>query len=60
VVETIANYVTPENECPCDRSLRWHELQQLSILGKVTTIPRRDAPVVKLDDLARLFAVASD
>jgi arsenite-transporting ATPase len=50
----IANYVTPENDCPCDRSMRAHELQALGGLEVTLTIERRDAPVTNLDELAAL------
>lgn len=56
----IANYVTPENQCPCDQSMRKHELGGLASIGDVLLIPRREEPVVRLDDLARLFTVAAD
>jgi arsenite-transporting ATPase len=51
----IANYVTPENECRCDRSLRTHELSLLAHLGPTTHIERRDAPPSSLAELATLF-----
>ena len=60
VTGVIANYVTPNNQCPCDQSMRTHELEQLESLGAVETIARREAPVVALADLARLFTLASD
>jgi len=50
----IANYVTPENECRCDRSVRAHELSLLAQLGEVTVIERRDAPPASLAELATL------
>jgi len=53
---TIANYVTPESDCRCDRSMRRHELAALTLLGAdVVTVPRRDQPVVALAELAALF-----
>src|SRR5205085_6141936 len=55
----IANYVTPETDCPCDRSLRGYELEAIRDLGCVTVIERRDAPVVALDELARLVPLDS-
>jgi arsenite-transporting ATPase len=60
VAGIVANYVTPENECPCDREMRGHEVRQMAALGEVEAIPRHEAPLVGLDDLARLFTVASD
>jgi arsenite/tail-anchored protein-transporting ATPase len=50
----IANYVTPENDCPCDRSMRSHELAALEGLAVTLTIERRDAPVTRLEELAGL------
>jgi len=55
----IANYVTPENDCPCDRSLRGYEMEALQELGPVTIIERRDEPVIALDELARLVPLDS-
>src|SRR6185436_6124781 len=55
----IANYVTPENDCPCDRSLRGYEMEALQELGHVTIIERRDEPVIALDELARLVPLDS-
>ena len=54
----IANYVTPENDCPCDRSLRGYEMEAIRDLD-VVTIERRDAPVVALDELASLVPLDS-
>ncbi len=53
----IANYVTPENECLCDRGNRAHELNVLGRLGTVTLIERRDAPPVTLAELATMIPV---
>jgi arsenite-transporting ATPase len=50
----IANYVTPENECACDRSMRASEMEILAPLDVALTIERRDAPVTRLDELAAL------
>ena len=52
-------YVTPESDCPCDRSMRGYELEALAALGSVVTIERRDEPVVALDELARLVPLDS-
>jgi arsenite/tail-anchored protein-transporting ATPase len=61
VVSVIANYVTPANDCRCDQTMRTHELDALRSLGReLVTVERRDAPVIKLADLAALFRVASD
>jgi len=54
----IANYVTPENDCPCDRSMRGLEMEALQGLD-VITIERRDEPVVALDELATLVPLDS-
>ena len=62
VAAVIANYVTPENECPCDQSVRAEESGRLARSLRAsrpeTLIPRQETPVVGLDDLARLFTVA--
>jgi arsenite-transporting ATPase len=61
LVSVIANYVTPSNDCGCDRSMRAHEVESLTELGREPVIvERRDSPVTKLADLAALFRVASD
>ncbi len=55
----VANYLTPENDDPCDRLLRSFESEALAALGpEVVTVARRDAPVTRLDDLARLIPLA--
>jgi len=54
----IANYVTPENGCECDRSMRAYEVEELGKLGDVTIVERRDEPVTRLSDLATLVAVS--
>ena len=42
----IANYVTPENDCKCDQSMRRFEMEALAGLGReVVMIERRDGPV---------------
>jgi arsenite/tail-anchored protein-transporting ATPase len=60
----IINYVTPENDCKCDQSMRAHELERIgdlrSGIGDPIAIDRRDSPVTRLADLAALFRVASD
>jgi arsenite-transporting ATPase len=55
----IANYLTPENDCACDRSLRAFELEALDELGRddVLMIERRPSPVTTLADLATLVTV---
>ncbi|HEX6096131.1 MAG TPA: TRC40/GET3/ArsA family transport-energizing ATPase [Thermoanaerobaculia bacterium] len=54
----VANYVTPENECACDRSMRAHELSILDELGEVTLIERRDAPPSTRAELATLLPIS--
>jgi arsenite-transporting ATPase len=51
----IANYVTPETDCSCDRSMRRYEVEALGPLGKdIVVIERRDAPVTSLAELKTL------
>lgn len=50
-----ANYVTPDNECACDRSLRAGELLLLEELRDVTLIGRRERPPASLAELATLL-----
>jgi len=52
----IANYVTPENDCACDQSMRAFEAEALRDLerGDVIVVERRDEPVTRLDELATL------
>jgi arsenite-transporting ATPase len=54
VTGVIANYLTPESDCPCDRSMRAYELAALEGLEVTLTIERRDAPVTRLEELAAL------
>jgi arsenite/tail-anchored protein-transporting ATPase len=55
----IANYVTPENDCACDQSLRGYEIDALANLGRddVVIVERRDQPVTKLAELATLVPI---
>ena len=53
----IANYVTPENECACDRSIRARELSILESLGGATLVERRDAPPSTLAELETLVRI---
>jgi arsenite-transporting ATPase len=55
----IANYITPENDCACDQSLRGFEIEELAEFGRedVVTIARRDEPVVALGELAKLVPI---
>ena len=55
VTGVIANAVTPENDCRCDRSMRRYELDALAALGgSPVLIERRDVPPAALDELAAL------
>jgi arsenite-transporting ATPase len=51
----IANYVTPESDCKCDRSMRSFEEAALAELPEAKRIERRDHPVTALDELAALL-----
>ena len=53
----IANYVTPENGCACDQSMRGYEMEALAALARddVVMIERRDEPVTNLPELATLI-----
>jgi arsenite-transporting ATPase len=55
----IANYLTPENGCACDQSMRGFEMNALAELRRddVITIERRDEPVTKLAELAALIPI---
>jgi arsenite-transporting ATPase len=55
----IANYMTPENDCACDQSLRGYEFEALADLGRddVVIIERREEPVTKLAELAKLIPI---
>ncbi|HEX8171543.1 MAG TPA: ArsA family ATPase [Thermoanaerobaculia bacterium] len=54
VAGVIANYVTPDNDCPCDRSMRAYELAALAAFPDAKLIERRDAPPSTLEELAAL------
>jgi arsenite-transporting ATPase len=54
----IANYVTPRNECKCDRTMRGYELEALEGLGITQMIERRDAPPVSLAELSTIVSGA--
>jgi arsenite-transporting ATPase len=55
----VANYVTPENDDECDRSMRVFEDDAMQSLGReLTVIERRDQPVTKLADLEALVPLA--
>ena len=54
----IANYVTPRNECKCDRTMRGYELEALEGLEITQMIERRDAPPVSLAELSTIVSGA--
>jgi arsenite/tail-anchored protein-transporting ATPase len=54
----IANYVTPRNECKCDRTMRGYELEALEGLEITRMIERRDAPPVSLAELSTIVSPA--
>ena len=58
----IANYMTPENDCACDQSLRGYEQDALRQLERanVIEVARRDAPVTRLDELAVLVPLRAN
>ena len=60
VAGVLANYVTPSNDCSCDRSVRSGEMAVLRGLDRddVVIIERQDEPVVRLEDLARLVPLS--
>jgi arsenite-transporting ATPase len=52
VSRVIANYVTPDTDCKCDRSMRAFEEESLRSLGhEITRIERRDTPPATLTEL---------
>jgi anion-transporting ArsA/GET3 family ATPase len=50
----IANSVTPENDDPCDRSMRSYELAALDDFADAVLIERRSPPPNTLDELEPL------
>ena len=59
VGRVVANYVTPENDDACDRSMRAYESEALSEIDReLIVIERRDRPVTSLDELATLVPLA--
>lgn len=55
IAGTIANYITPSSDCPCDHESRTLEAASLSLVeGPITLIERRGTPVTQLDDLRKL------
>ena len=57
----IANYVTPENDCACDQSMRSQEMHSLNDLGRddVVMVERSDDPVTTLAELATLIPIGN-
>jgi hypothetical protein len=56
----IANYVTPENDCKCDQSMRGFEMSAIAALGRqVVMIERREGPVVELRELMTIVPLSS-
>jgi arsenite/tail-anchored protein-transporting ATPase len=53
----IANYLTPENDDPCDQAMRAYELAAIGEMGDVA-IERRPMPPNTLDELERLVPLA--
>jgi arsenite/tail-anchored protein-transporting ATPase len=60
VAGVIANYVTPESRCPCDQSMRSHEMVALAEFDRPIVVERRASPVTGLAELARLLDIESD
>ena len=50
----IANYVTPKNECACDRTMRSHQLAALETLDVTAIIERRERPPATLEELSSI------
>jgi arsenite-transporting ATPase len=56
VAATVANYITPANDCSCDQSRRAEEMAVLTrIEGVVVSVERRPDPPVRLADLQELI-----
>ena len=56
IAGTVANYLTPANDCSCDQSRRAGELEALThVEGAVVTIERRPDPPARLADLQSLI-----
>ena len=54
VSAVIANYVTPESTCPCDQSMREHELAILAELAPSVVIERRETSPSSAEELLSL------
>ena len=54
IAAVVANYVTPENDCPCDQSMRAHELAMLGDLQPTLVIERREHAPASGEELLSL------
>ncbi|HVT44758.1 MAG TPA: ArsA family ATPase [Thermoanaerobaculia bacterium] len=55
-LRVVANHLTPESSCRCDRDMRRHELALLETFpGPVTLVERRGGPVTSFEDLRKLI-----
>lgn len=60
VAGVIANSMTPDSDCPCDRSMRaWETAALAGLRSSAVPVARQDAPVTRLDDLARLVSFSA-
>ncbi len=56
----IANYVTPGNDCACDRQMRSFEVAALHDLDRpLVIVERHDDPITRLEELATLVSPSS-
>jgi arsenite-transporting ATPase len=60
VGDVIANYVTPQNDDPCDRSMRGHELEALRAFDAPVVIERRERSPMTAEELAALVPMGSN
>jgi arsenite-transporting ATPase len=60
VGHVIANYVTPQNDDLCDRSMRRHELEALRAFEAPVIIERRNHPPMSAEELATLVPMGSN
>ncbi len=57
----VANYVTPESDCQCDRIRRSFQLEILGSFNKpMTIVEQKEQPVTALEELARLVPLVYD
>jgi hypothetical protein len=54
IAGTVANYVTPADDCRCDVLARRFEEAEMQRLGAITLVERRDRPPSTIDDLLQL------